>query len=304
MHQGASRKEAKAKAIEMLELVGHPGGRVAGERLPAPVLRRHAPARDDRHGAVAQARRDHRRRADHGARRDRPGAGDAAARRPAAGDEARPDPDHPRHGRGRRRRRQDLCHVRRQRRRAGRRLPDLRDAGPPLHEGAARVDPARRPEGAAADRHQGPAPRAGQPAAGLLLPPAVHLCAATSARPTSRSSTPSPAVASARATTGRRSWASDDRNRTEHRAGDHGQRPRRRARGHATSRSTSRSRRESSSSAPSATSRPSTASPSSSTRARPWAWWASPAVASPRSAGCCWAWRSRPRDRSSCWVAR
>ena len=35
----------------------------------------------------------------------------------------------------------------------------------------------------------------------------------TSARPTSRSSTPSPAVAPAHATTGRRSWASDDRDR-------------------------------------------------------------------------------------------
>ena len=54
----------------------------------------------------------------------------------------------------------------------------------------------------------------------------------------------------------------------------------------ATSRSTSRSPRASCSSAPSATSRRSTASPSSSARARPSASWASPAAASRPSGGC------------------
>ena len=43
-------------------------------RLSAPVLRRHAPARGDRHRAAAPARPDHRRRADHRARRHDPGA--------------------------------------------------------------------------------------------------------------------------------------------------------------------------------------------------------------------------------------
>ena len=45
-----------------------------GRRLPAPVLRRHAAAGDDRDGAVLRPRAADRRRADDGARRHRPGA--------------------------------------------------------------------------------------------------------------------------------------------------------------------------------------------------------------------------------------
>ena len=52
----------------------HPVARTSACRLSAPVLRRHAPARGDRHRAAAQPGPDHRRRADHGARRDDPGA--------------------------------------------------------------------------------------------------------------------------------------------------------------------------------------------------------------------------------------
>ena len=158
--------------------------------------------------------------------------------------------------------------------------------GPPLHQGAARVDPARRPEGPGADRHQGPAAGAGQPAARLLLPPRAAPSRATGARPTSRSSTPCPAAAPARATTGRRSWASEHRDRTGPGTdARRGPTPRSCSRS-ATSRSTSPSPRGSSSSAPSATSRPSTASRSTSTRARPSASSASPAAASRPSAGC------------------
>ena len=63
--------------------VGIPNARVARARLPAPVLGRHAPARDDRDGARAQPGRADRRRADDRARRDRAGA-DPRADRPAS----------------------------------------------------------------------------------------------------------------------------------------------------------------------------------------------------------------------------
>ena len=53
--------------------------RDAARRLPAPALRRPAPAGDDRHGAGERARPADRRRADHRARRHHPGADPAAA---------------------------------------------------------------------------------------------------------------------------------------------------------------------------------------------------------------------------------
>ena len=56
----------------------HPERQVARTRLPPPVLRRHAPARDDRDGARPQPGDPDRRRADHRARRDRPGADPAS----------------------------------------------------------------------------------------------------------------------------------------------------------------------------------------------------------------------------------
>ncbi len=69
--------------------------------LPAPALRRHAAARDDRDRARQRTRRADRRRADHRARRHHPGAGAgavaAAARRARLVDRA----DHPRSRRGR-----------------------------------------------------------------------------------------------------------------------------------------------------------------------------------------------------------
>ena len=62
----------------------HPATRPSCRRLPAPVLRRYAPARDDRDGADQQPEPAHRRRADHRARRDRPGADPRPAPGPAA----------------------------------------------------------------------------------------------------------------------------------------------------------------------------------------------------------------------------
>ncbi len=71
----------------------------ARPRVPAYVLRRHAPARDDRPRARLRPRRHRGRRADHRARRDDPGPDPGASRRD------RPrlrDGDHPRHARPRR----------------------------------------------------------------------------------------------------------------------------------------------------------------------------------------------------------
>ena len=62
------------RAVEMLTEVGIPDAGDADDAVSAPALGRHAPARDDRHGARAEPVAAHRRRADDGARRDDPGA--------------------------------------------------------------------------------------------------------------------------------------------------------------------------------------------------------------------------------------
>ena len=61
----------------------HPRAAQARRRLPARVLGRHAPARDDRDGAGQRPEAADRRRADDRARRDRPGADPRADRAPA-----------------------------------------------------------------------------------------------------------------------------------------------------------------------------------------------------------------------------
>ena len=66
----------------------HPRSRGGDRQLSAPVLRRAAPAADDRHGAGAEAGHPDRRRADDRAGRDRPGGDPAPARGAAAGDRA------------------------------------------------------------------------------------------------------------------------------------------------------------------------------------------------------------------------
>ena len=70
----------------MLGLVGIPDAAQPARLLPARVLRRHAPAHDDRHGADQLAEAAHRRRADDRARRDRAGADPRADRAAPAGD--------------------------------------------------------------------------------------------------------------------------------------------------------------------------------------------------------------------------
>ena len=84
----------------------HPEPRPPGPQLPARVLRRHAPAGDDRARPGQQPQAAHRRRADHGARRHRPGADPRPAQGPPARVRLGDRPDHPRpRGRGRGRRR-------------------------------------------------------------------------------------------------------------------------------------------------------------------------------------------------------
>ena len=88
------RKGVDDRIAELFGYVGISAG--AGAPVPARVLRRHAPARDDRARPGLQAGADHRRRADHRARRDDAGADPGAAR--GAAPRARPgdDPDHAR----------------------------------------------------------------------------------------------------------------------------------------------------------------------------------------------------------------
>ena len=69
-----SKAQAIDRAVELMERVGIPRAARSPAVLPARVLRRHAPARDDRDGAVVLAEAADRRRADDRARRDDPGA--------------------------------------------------------------------------------------------------------------------------------------------------------------------------------------------------------------------------------------
>ena len=78
-HFGLDRREAAPRG-RAPRPGGIPGAKTAA-RLPAPVLRRHAAARDDRDGARVRAQDPDRRRADHGARRDDPGSDPGAAAR-------------------------------------------------------------------------------------------------------------------------------------------------------------------------------------------------------------------------------
>ena len=80
LHKKVSRtRRPRDRAVEMLRLVGIPSPGAAREAVPARAVRRHAPARDDRHGALVRAEAAHRRRADDRARRDRPGPDPGAA---------------------------------------------------------------------------------------------------------------------------------------------------------------------------------------------------------------------------------
>ena len=79
-HHKVSKSAASDRALEMLKMVGIPEPQDAPGRLSARVLRRHAPAHDDRDGAHQRTQAPDRRRADDRARRDRPGADPRADR--------------------------------------------------------------------------------------------------------------------------------------------------------------------------------------------------------------------------------
>ena len=170
-HRDVSKQEALDRVGRAAEGGRDPGRRGAGARLPARVLGRHAPAGDDRDGALARAADADRRRADDGARRHDPGADPAAAEAAQRGARAGGDPDHPRPRRRRRHRRPGAGDVRRARGRDRDPRADLLRPPAPLHLGPARLDHAPRPPAhRAAGADQGPAAVAARPARGLSLP--------------------------------------------------------------------------------------------------------------------------------------
>ena len=54
LHQGLSKRDSLDRAVEMLRRVPYPRAGAPGARISAPALGRHAPAGDDRDGAVLQ----------------------------------------------------------------------------------------------------------------------------------------------------------------------------------------------------------------------------------------------------------
>ena len=81
-HLGIGRAEARARSLELLKAVGIPEPERRLVVLSAPALRRPAPARRHRRGAVLRAEAAGGRRADDRARRVRPGADPQADPRP------------------------------------------------------------------------------------------------------------------------------------------------------------------------------------------------------------------------------
>ena len=115
----------------MLEQVRIPEARAGAVPLSASALGRHAPARDDRDGAVVQTASADRRRADHRARRHHPGADPRADPAAAAGNAHVGGFHHARHGRRRRDRRSRAGDV--SRRDGRRRAPPLQIFQAPQH---------------------------------------------------------------------------------------------------------------------------------------------------------------------------
>ncbi len=75
IHRKASKKEARAVAVDMLNKGGNPGSRSRRGPIPARTFRRHASTRDDRQGVVVRSGLVDRRRTDHRTGRDHPGPG-------------------------------------------------------------------------------------------------------------------------------------------------------------------------------------------------------------------------------------
>ena len=211
-HEALPDSQARDRTIELLDQRRNPARPRAGRQLPVRVLGRHAPARDDRDGALLQSRDSDRGRADHGARRNDPGADPPGHPRAARGDRRGGDPGHARPRRGGRPGRPNRRDVLRPDRRAGHARRDLLRPPAPVHLGPARLD---HPSGPAAARtppgHRRSPAITGAPAGGMPLPAAlparvrgVHQGAAARGRssraaPTTRIAAGSPSRTSARA---------------------------------------------------------------------------------------------------------
>ena len=94
IHLKMNDAQARARAHRAAAARRHHRRRAAARAISAPVLRRHAPARDDRDRACLQSEAHHRRRADHRARRHHPGADPRADEGPVAPARHRADHHH------------------------------------------------------------------------------------------------------------------------------------------------------------------------------------------------------------------
>ena len=112
-HHDVSKAKARDQGDRDARPGRHPAGAHPRRRLPAPVLRRHATARDDRDGAGQRPVAAHRRRAHHGAGRHGAGADPGPAPGAPAGVQLRDHHHHPRPRRGRRDGRRGAGDVRR-----------------------------------------------------------------------------------------------------------------------------------------------------------------------------------------------
>ena len=84
LHRNMKRKAGPRPGARAAAHGRHPRPGAAARRVPAPALRRHGAARDDRHGARLRAGAAHRRRADDRARRHHPGPDPRPDARPPA----------------------------------------------------------------------------------------------------------------------------------------------------------------------------------------------------------------------------
>ena len=137
LHEGVSRREARARAAEMLAMVGIQDPAAANSRIPASTVRRDAAARDDRHRSRLPSEASHRRRADHFPRRDHSSPGSGPHPRSQEPPRIGRPPHHARFRRRRRNGRPRRHHVCRPQGGRGARRRDLRAPSPSLHAGAA-----------------------------------------------------------------------------------------------------------------------------------------------------------------------
>ncbi len=142
LHRGATKAQARERALEVLSLVDMPRPR---ERLDSYPHQLSGGLRQRVMIAMAlgvRAEAPHRRRAHHRSRRHHPGADPRPHRQPAPAAQDGGRPHHPRHGRHRRPYRPGPRHVRREDRRRGVHPRDVHRHASPLLRGAPGVGPA------------------------------------------------------------------------------------------------------------------------------------------------------------------